>query len=481
MKLSIQKNYSVLNLLPALRLPIILSGLVAAHVASGVERSWENADGGVFNVGSNWSGDTVPGAGDTAFFDLSNEDPMTITFSDNVSLDAFNIANGSYTFNLANGNGGYTLSTTIDNEWDHVGNGVGTNGSLEIINGTVSSFRATIGEDGGTGHVTVGSGGTWNLSGTNSVMVGFGGTGSLTLEAGGKVNTVRLSVGSDVDGTGSVTITGSGSRYTTNRFAIVGQSGVGSLTIADGGTLESINLTSDSTRYAAIARNSGSEGTVLVTGSGSIWTLKGNLALTVGGGVSEAGGDGSLMVMNGGVVDSQAGFYIWESGLVGGNSSLIGNVTNAGTVSPGNSTGTLSITGDYTQEVSGTLTIELGGVAAGEYDVLAVSGDVSLGGSLTVSLINDFDLGFNETYLILSAEGTLIGEFLGLGEGELVGTFGGIDLYITYDPESVFGADFAGVGLYTIPEPTSVAMLFATVLGALLFHRNRRKSSNVLN
>src|SRR5207244_6243076 len=68
-----------------------------------------------------------------------------------------------------------------------------------------------------------------------------------------------------------------------------------------------------------------------------------------------------------------------------------GNVNNSGgNVSPGTSPGTINVTGNYTQGSAGTMTIELGGTSGGQYDVFAVTSNVTLDGTLNVSLINSF-------------------------------------------------------------------------------------------
>src|SRR5439155_803033 len=54
------------------------------------------------------------------------------------------------------------------------------------------------------------------------------------------------------------------------------------------------------------------------------------------------------------------------------------------------SNGTISVTGNYTQEAAGILDTALGGLATTQYDRLLVSGIASLGGTLNVSLISPF-------------------------------------------------------------------------------------------
>jgi hypothetical protein len=62
-------------------------------------------------------------------------------------------------------------------------------------------------------------------------------------------------------------------------------------------------------------------------------------------------------------------------------------------VAPGGdgAVGTLTIDGNYTQTETGTLSIELGGLSAGDgYDQLVVTGLATLDGTLSVGLIDGF-------------------------------------------------------------------------------------------
>ena len=65
--------------------------------------------------------------------------------------------------------------------------------------------------------------------------------------------------------------------------------------------------------------------------------------------------------------------------------------TPARLLSPGESgAGELSITGNYVQGFGGTLRIELGGVAPGEFDKLTINGTAALSGALNLSLLGGF-------------------------------------------------------------------------------------------
>ena len=113
----------------------------------------------------------------------------------------------------------------------------------------------------------------------------------------------------------------------------------------------------------------------------------------------------------------KGGQYIVDAYTVASGESFTGtgtvqaNLVNAGTVSPGSSPGTITVNGDYTQEASGTLSIELGGTIPGsEHDQLVVSGAVTLGGTLNVTLINEFSPKLGDSFTIMTY-GSISGSF----------------------------------------------------------------------
>ena len=76
--------------------------------------------------------------------------------------------------------------------------------------------------------------------------------------------------------------------------------------------------------------------------------------------------------------------------------------------------------------------IELEGTEVGEFDQLVISGDAILNGNLSVQTIDGFQLQQGQEFLIINGGGNLSGQFNGLAEGELVGNFNGVDLFISY-------------------------------------------------
>ncbi len=206
--------------------------------------------------------------------------------------------------------------------------------------------------------------------------------------------------------------------------------------------------------WIANARNvSGSAQEAVVSADATVWELNvsGNGAatmnvrvqsgktLTTFSGVSlEAGGG---LTLEGGTLDTQyvdirGGTLAGSGTIMTGSGPVPGQVENRiGTVSPGNSTGTLHIIGRFSNGADGLLAMELGGMVPGtDYDQLLVDGPVAIDGTLAVSLINPGGGLFTPTVgnmftLVTATE--ISGEFAGL---QLPG---GINWRVRYDPSSI--------------------------------------------
>ena len=181
---------------------------------------------------------------------------------------------------------------------------------------------------------------------------------------------------------------------------------------------------------------------------------------------------------NNGTIDTTNGTFT-NNGTLNGDGKIIGNHSDYGVTSPGNSAGVMTIEGDYFK-VDGSKEIELGGLfdgggdnALAEFDRIDVTGNVELAGLLNVSLIDGFEKRINrgQVFEFLRVGGTLSGQYDGLGEGALVGNFGGQDLFITYGGMG----DGGGVALYTnaVPEPTTV-LIWSMLAGLGMTVRRRR-------
>jgi hypothetical protein len=197
----------------------------------------------------------------------------------------------------------------------------------------------------------------------------------------------------------------------------------GSICIADDGDghadLPNLQINGDFTIGAGAEPVwSGCAGTgrpIHVNGPGGTLTKTGAGTATSQGGVEVAGGTvtigaGQTFVFNNsyhqtsGITDIAAGGVLAAGGLFqgsltvtggvfGGGGQVTGSLTNtSGTVAPGASPGTLTITGNYTQGAGATLEIDVDNAVQGTgYDHVSVGGSATLDGTVTVVQGAGFD------------------------------------------------------------------------------------------
>ena len=129
---------------------------------------------------------------------------------------------------------------------------------------------------------------------------------------------------------------------------------------------------------------------------------------------------------------------------------------DTGTFAPGAGGIAIStVDGDYTQiDPAVVFEIELAGAAAGAFDTLVVTGDATLAGLLDVVPLSGFTPDAGDEFLIMDIGGSRSGLFDGLGEGDLVRSFGSVDLFITYT-----AGDGNDVALFAIPAPGGAVAL----------------------
>ena len=190
-----------------------------------------------------------------------------------------------------------------------------------------------------------------------------------------------------------------------------------------------LNNWAELTNYGTLNNESGG---TLDNESGGTLINNGGSTLTNNGGLTNWGG-----LINNGTIDTTNGTFT-NNGTLNGSGHIKGSYTDHGHIKPGNSAGVMTIDGDYFK-VAGSKEIELGGLfdgggdnALAEFDRIDVTGSVELSGLLHVKLIDGFKLHRGNWFDIMRVGGTLSGQYDGLGEGALVGNFGGQDLFITY-------------------------------------------------
>ena len=150
------------------------------------------------------------------------------------------------------------------------------------------------------------------------------------------------------------------------------------------------------------------------TNNGTVETVAGTLVFLKG----MDNGENAVIDLGGGTLDPGTTLNLASGDSLVGSGTLAADLVNAGTVKPGESPGSITVQGDYTQESSGVLEIQLGGTTAGtQYDQLTVTGTATLAGTLNVSLIDGFIPQVGDSFTILPY-GTRSGSFFPLSRPE---------------------------------------------------------------
>lgn len=108
---------------------------------------------------------------------------------------------------------------------------------------------------------------------------------------------------------------------------------------------------------------------------------------------------GGLLSVNGTLTTDN--LYVQMTTWLKGSGIVFGNVFNGGTVAPGNSPGTLTINGNYTQSKSGALDIEIASTSL--FDQLIVNGHASLAGTLNFIEYGGFKFKYGQRFKFLQA------------------------------------------------------------------------------
>lgn len=263
---------------------------------------------------------------------------------------------------------------------------LGTGGGTIDTNGNNILVSTAIA---GSGGLTKAGTGILTVSGANSYV------GGTTINAG----TLRLAAGASLPTTGALTVNGGTLDFNGNNVTIGSLAGAGgtlslgasTLTVAEAG----------STTFAGTLTGTGG---VTKTGTGTL-NLTG--ANTYTGPTSVSGG---RLAINGSITSNVT---VGSGGNLGGAGTITGTVNNSGTLAPGNSIGTLSVVGSYTQAAGSTYQVESN--ATGQADRINVSGAPGTatinGGTVAVLPSTSGPYAMSTTYTILNATGGVTGAF----------------------------------------------------------------------
>ena len=305
--------------------------------------------------------------------------------------------------------------------------------TLESGGGTINtqSFITTISQEiTGSGTLTKAGTGTLALIGDNTYS---GGTtisgGTLQLGNGGTSGSIignvtdngvlafnrsdSVTFGGVISGTGGVAQIGAGTTILTGNSTYTGGTTIsaGTLQIGAGATTGSIVGNVVNNGILLFNRSDSVAFGGVISGTGSL-VKHGAGTLTLPAKNTYAGTttiDAGSLIVDGSIASEQT--FVNAGAFLGGHGTIGGNLSNSGTVGPGDSLGTLTVASDYTQNAAGTLRIQVGGLAANQHDLLAVNGHVTLGGTLQLLRLGGFNLQPGNQIVFLTAQKGISGAF----------------------------------------------------------------------
>ncbi len=319
---------------------------------------------------------------------------------------------------------------------------------------------------------------TLQQGGTGTFWDTIGGPGSLTLSSG-NVNLMAANTywgGTIVNGgalglgpgasllAGSALTINGGSFNLNGNYQVVGSLNGSGGSLNLGGGMLVLNTAQSNTLGSSL----GGTGVLGVLGGGSL-NLTGNSS---GFGGSTVVGNANLNVSGtlGGSV------FVTPGGTLSGSGS-VGNLSNGGVVSPGNSIGTLTVAGNFIQGATGTYVTEVAG--GGLSDRINVGGTANLqGGAVVVTALPGMTFAPSTTYTLVNAAGGLSGTFASVNE-----LYPFLLSSLSYDANSAYLTLAIGGFAAAGATPTQIAVGtvldanvnnasgdFATVLGAMAFN-----------
>jgi fibronectin-binding autotransporter adhesin len=333
--------------------------------------------------------------------------------------------------------GGGTLQTTGTFSMSRATTLNSGGGTFDAASGTTLTHDGAIG---GIGGLTKSGAGTLVLLGNNLYSGGTtvsGGVlqGDTTSLQGTILNNANVAFNQATTGTyaGAMSGTGSLSKSGSGTLILSGSNSYSGGTTVSAGILQGNTLSLQGTivNNASVVFNQTGSGTYAGTmsGAGGL-TLQGGGTLTITGNNLYAGPTtvtGSGLVVNGSLASTVT---LDSMSTLGGTGTLGGVISNGAMLMPGNSIGTLNITGNFSQN-GGTYQVEVN--PAGQSDRLNVTGTATINGATVQVVAASGSYGTSTTYTILNATGGVSGTY-----SSVTSNFAFLTPSLTYDLNNVF-------------------------------------------
>jgi hypothetical protein len=282
--------------------------------------------------------------------------------------------------------------------------GLNAEGSVRADGGTIRTEGAAGMVAAGAGNILSHNGGTMVAAGAGNILSHNGGVmvaaGAGNMVAAGAGNMVAAGAGNMVAaGAGNMVAAGAGNMVAAGGGNMVA-AGAGNMVAAGGGNIVAAGGLNRAPASGGISQATfeGQSGTALtqsrsldevigIAGLDELMARVNALNTDPNVGVVYVDVGGTAKAQNGGSIIAEANGIIAGGGTFDGP----GLIKSGGAMMPGSSAGTLTWTGNLTFESGSLLDIEIGGTTAGtQYDVVNVSGTLTMNGVLNVRLLNGF-------------------------------------------------------------------------------------------